>query len=334
MYLSEVPKTDKIIISFDIRDKHFDFTTDLLPFVDSEDPENTVYSAPIVIMGNRLHLDSRCKNMMVRYLNQLSGRLHVWKNISLSYTKRPEPGYIIKGQGDSIPVNRRHSIRIPVNYKSACTISLIDGKYPCVVNDISITGVGINIGSDLAEKNVIHRQIYTEFEDELLKKRFYLKANILHTFRLDASTVRCGCEIINITPSINEYINIKQTHSLAKVANYSAIINGDLNAILTDASDLILKSSAEAAFNDVPEDDANGGALPAPAPDQKSTGTLKEGRTAPVTELKYTPSPLKAKTAGDSYWLKDGGVCPVCEQGFLTFMEDAYHCNNCGSILE
>ena len=248
MYLGEIPKTDKIVISFDIRDKHFDFTTDMLPFVSPEDSDNTVFCAPIIIKDNVLHMDNRCRNVHVRYLNALSGRLHVWRGVTVTFSKKPQSSYILQAKGDSTPVNRRHSIRIPVGYKSACTISLIKGKYPCVVNDISISGIGINIGSELAEKNVEKRQIYTEFEDDILKKRFYVKAKILHTFKLNATTVRCGCEIINVTPSLNEYINIKQTHSLARAAVFNSSLNKELNEILSDDTDLLSKN-AEAIFS-------------------------------------------------------------------------------------
>ncbi|MBQ9606454.1 MAG: PilZ domain-containing protein [Lachnospiraceae bacterium] len=298
MYLSEVPKTESIIIAFDIKDKHFDFTTNLLPYADAEDPENTIYAEPIIILENALHIDNRCHHMEIRYLNPISGRLHVWKDVSIRYQRKPERSYIIKGNGDSTPVNRRHSVRISVGYRSSCTISMLDGKYPCVVNDISITGIGINVGSDLESKNLIHRLIYTYFEDDVLEKIFHVKARILHVFRMNPSTVRCGCEILSISPSINEYINVKQTHVLARASNYT---DEALNAGLNDFED-------------------------------ESIAAAKKTEAAYIQKQPVAPAAPPQHDA--SYWLKDGGVCPVCEKGRLHFLTDAYYCDICGSILE
>ena len=218
MYLGEIEKTDNIVISFDLGDRHFDFTTTLLPDTDKEDARKTIYSECVTVNDLPIHIDSRCNNVEIRYLNQISGRTHFWKDVSVEY--EPEGRYRIHCDNDSTPENRRRAVRIGINRKSDCIISLLNGRYPCTVNDISVTGIGLNIDVALADKNLHHRLIYTHFEDHILRKRFYIKARCLHCTKLDNKTVRCGCEIISITPSINEYINIKQTHRLAKLANY------------------------------------------------------------------------------------------------------------------
>ncbi len=224
MILGEIQKTDNIIISFEIGTKHFDFTTALLPKVDKEHPDHVIYSDPILIQGSCLKIDNnKCQNQSLKYFNQRSGRTHIWKNPEIEYRSKPRGHYHIKCEAESILENRRRALRVPINSRSSCTMSDLEGKYPCTVCDVSVTGVGINIDIALAEKNPLHRLVYTQFKDEITECVFYITARVLHSTPLDRKTSRCGCEIINVSPSINEYINLKQMHKLAKANLYEEI---------------------------------------------------------------------------------------------------------------
>lgn len=220
MLLGEIPKTDNVLISFDLADKHFDFTTTLLPNTDKENPKGKIITEPVVIQGNSLHIDSRCRNQALRYLNPFSGRTHEWKDVSIQYVKNNNTEkYEIFCDRDSIPVNRRGAVRIPLWITTECTVSGLEGRYPCDIYDISVTGVGINIDVELAEKHLLNRLIYTHFEDVILDKKFFIKCCCLRCTPVGGSVMRAGCEIINVTPSINEYINERQTHKLFRHFN-------------------------------------------------------------------------------------------------------------------
>ena len=221
MILGEIPREDNIIISFEIGKKHFDFTTSLLPKIDKEEPDLVVYSDPIMIQGSCLKIDNnKCQNQSLKYYNQRSGRTHIWYNPEIEYRPTPRGHYHIKSDQESTLENRRRALRVPINFKSSCTMSDLEGKYPCTVCDVSVTGVGINIDISLAEKNPLHRLVYTRFRDEIMEKDFFITARVLHSTPLDSRISRCGCEIINVSPSINEYINLKQMHKLAKANLY------------------------------------------------------------------------------------------------------------------
>ena len=224
MILGEIPREDNIIISFEIGTKHFDFTTSLLPKVDKDEPELVVYSEPIMIQGSCLKIDNnRCHNQSLKYFNQRSGRTHIWTDPEIEYRPKPRGHYHIKCNDESRLENRRRALRVPINFRSTCTMSNLDGKYPCTVCDVSVTGVGINIDIALAEKNPVHRLVYTRFRDEIMGKDFYITARVLHSTQLDRKTSRCGCEIVTVSPSINEYINLKQMHKLARANLYDEI---------------------------------------------------------------------------------------------------------------
>lgn len=217
MILGELPRTDNIVISFDIGSKHFDFTTSLLPKVDKDKPDEIVYSEPIMINGRCLKIEnSKCVNQKIKYFNQRSGRTHYWKDPEIEYRTSPRGHYAIRSERASELENRRRAIRVPINYRSSCTMSDLEGKYPCMVYDVSVSGVGINIDITLAEKNPLHRLVYTQFKDEVINRVFYITAKVLHTTPLNSKITRCGCEIITVSPSINEYINMRQLHHLAK----------------------------------------------------------------------------------------------------------------------
>ncbi len=224
MILGEIPREDNIVISFDIGSKHFDFTTSLLPKVDKNDPDSVIYSDPIMINERCLKIEnSKCVNQKIKYFNERSGRTHFWKDPEIEYRTSPRGHYAIRCDKASDLENRRRAIRVPINYRSSCTMSDLDGKYPCMVYDVSVTGVGINIDIALAEKNPMHRLVYTQFKDEVIDRVFYITARVLHSTPLDPKTTRCGCELISVSPSINEYINMKQMHKLAKANLFEEI---------------------------------------------------------------------------------------------------------------
>ncbi len=220
MYLWEIPKTENIVISFFLSGRKFNFTTSIEP--KEREEKDGIYIPPIVVAGSTLNLDNRCENFAIHYMNQASGRTHIWNNVSIIHEYGEKERYAIVSKDESVPENRRGAVRIPVGIQADCTISLMNGKYPCYINDISVTGIGANVDVRLAEKNLMHRLIYTHFTDEVLKKTFYIKGRILHVTIQKDGSARCGCEILTITPSINEYINLKQTYRLARATQFRA----------------------------------------------------------------------------------------------------------------
>ena len=298
MILGEIPKTDNLIISFEIGKKHFDFTTSLLPKVDKEQPDHVIYSDPIMIQGNCLKIDNnKCLNQSLKYFNQRSGRTHIWKNPEIEYRPKPRGHYHIKCDAESTMENRRRALRVPINSKSICTMSDLEGKYPCTVCDVSVTGVGINIDIALAEKHTIHRLVYTQFKDEAINTVFYITARVLHSTPLDSKTSRCGCEIINVSPSINEYINLKQMHKLAK-ANLYEEISGMTVANEPETAD----KTGEAGGSDRKE----GG--------PEFSDSFKKHH--PISFLSH------------------GDICPICEYGHVMFNDGVFVCSACESIID
>ncbi|MBR5375642.1 MAG: PilZ domain-containing protein, partial [Lachnospiraceae bacterium] len=221
MYLWEIPKTDNIIISFFLSGRKFNFTTSIEP--KEREEKDGIYIPPIIVAGSVLNLDSRCENFAVLYTNQASGRTHIWNRVEVRHEFGDRERYAILSEDESVPENRRGAVRIPVGIQADCTISLLSGKYPCYINDISVTGIGANVDVKLAEKNLMHRLIYTHFTDSILGKTFYIKGRILHVTIQKDGSARCGCEILTITPSINEYINLKQTYRLARATQFEKV---------------------------------------------------------------------------------------------------------------
>lgn len=220
MFLWEIPKTENIIISFFLSGRKFNFTTSIEP--KEREERDGIYIPPIVVAGSILNLDRRCENFAIHYTNQASGRTHIWNNVDVLHEYGDKERYAIISAAESVPENRRGAVRIPVGIQADCTISLLSGKYPCYINDISVTGIGANVDVKLAEKNLLHRLIYTHFTDDILKKTFYIKGRILHVTTQRDGSARCGCEILTITPSINEYINLKQTYRLARATQFGS----------------------------------------------------------------------------------------------------------------
>lgn len=328
MYLWEIPKTDNVVISFDIKEKRFDFNTALIPAKAKE--ENSIYAEPVIISGKTLRIDARCKNMTIRYLNRRSGRTHVWEGVSVIYEKPPKDMYIITSAKDSVQVNRRRAVRISVNKKSECKVSLLDGNYSCTINDISVTGIGINIDVSLANKNLYHRTISTFFKDQNLKKRFDIQARCLHCTPIDARIVRCGCEIISVEPPINEYINAKQLHKLAKSALHEE----------TDAENTADFYETEILAADEFNDSAD--AAPTAYASENAPAPEKNLFT-PVTETEETKEAEEPEEAEELSWtskpdseliIGEGEICPVCESGILRRSEGYFICISCGSMLD
>ncbi len=284
MFLWEIPKTDNIIISFFLSGRKFNFTTSIEP--KEREEKDGIYIPPIIVAGSVLNLDNRCENFAILYTNQASGRTHIWNNVEVKHEFGEKERYAIISQDESVPENRRGAVRIPVGIQADCTISLLNGKYPCYINDISVTGIGANVDIKLAEKNLMHRLIYTHFTDKILGKTFYIKGRILHVTIQKDGSARCGCEILTITPSINEYINLKQTYRLARATQFDNV------NIQVEAAKLLLE-------------------------DEKKEEPEEETKNY-IWNSKY------------------GGICPVCEEGKLRWVDEekCFICDICESMLE
>ncbi|MCR4908243.1 MAG: PilZ domain-containing protein [Lachnospiraceae bacterium] len=214
MFLGELPKTGKIIISFELQDQAFEFTTDLID--DALSDPHIACAVPISTGGCNLHIDHRCANLCIRYQNLESGEVYLWENARIRYSEDPAPRYIIMSPDSSRQFNRRGAVRVPVNFDTECSISDIDGVYPCTIHDVSITGIGVNFDISIAGQELKGREVSTRFYDEVINKAFRIKGRCVQTTRLTGGTVRCGCEILEVEPSINEYINFKQLRLLSK----------------------------------------------------------------------------------------------------------------------
>ncbi len=299
MYLWEIPKTDNIMISFFLSGRKFNLTTSLVP---EERPEKDgMYVMPIIVAGSVLHLDSRCENLRLVYVNQASKRSHIWnKDIRIDYDEEKKC-YLVTSPEESIPENRRGAIRIPIGIQTDCTISLLNGKYPCCINDISVTGIGANIDLRIEDKKLMHRLIYTSFTDDILKKTFYIKGRIIHVAEMKDRSLRCGCEILNITPSINEYINVKQTYRLARAARYGNDPIGDYIAKEAELDMTVVKEIERVEA---------------------------EALERAEKEAPKIPSFIKNP--------EDYKICPICEEGKLVWddYERCFICQVCESMLE
>lgn len=218
MLIGETHTGENIMLSFTLGGRHFTLSTHISPMA-CEDKAKSVKAEPILIHENTLHLDERCKELEVRYLNPSSGRTHIWRGATISYIPEDDL-YEIHCENDSTPENRRRAVRIPINERTECVISLLNGSYPCIVNDVSVTGVGLDMDARLMDSFLKNRIICTKFRDEAMGCEFCLTAKCLHATKINERIVRCGCELINVTPSMNEYINTKQTHRLKKTDQF------------------------------------------------------------------------------------------------------------------
>ncbi len=297
MYLWEIPTNESIVVSFDLNSKRYDFNTELIP-IRCRVP-NSIYTEPIVVSGKIMRFSSMLKNITIRYLNRRSGRTHTWDGVTIKYEQPPKNLYVITCEKDSFQINRRRAVRIPVNKKAECRISLLEGNYKCIINDISVTGIGINIDVALANKNLFHRIISTKFTDPALRKTFYIEARCLHCTQIDPKIVRCGCEIISVDPPINEYINSKQIKNLAKASQREEI----------EETDIFYESEQ------TPENDA----LSEPIEKAEAEEDEKDS---------WTSKP------DDKLIIGEGELCPVCEKGRLHKSMGYFICESCGSMLD
>lgn len=218
MLIGEIPKDSNIVLGFQLTERRFDMQLHVFQSTITKD-KLAIFTEPIMVCGIISRFSQKYQNIEVRYVNVLSGRTHTWIDVCVEYFDKPFPFYRISCEKESLLENRREAIRIPINVKSTCEISNLDGIYPCVIHNISINGIGIDIDLRLAEKKLIHRTVYTTFNDEVLGRSFSILGICVHTTPVEKNLVRCGCEIMAVEPSINEYINTKQTIELLRAAN-------------------------------------------------------------------------------------------------------------------
>ncbi len=218
MYLGEIPKNEKILLSFDLTGNHYTFSTTVTGH--GTPPMITLHTTTVTMEDDLKYLNGLCKNLEISYLDKRSGRTHIWTQAVLHYITGADEYFEIRCNSHSSPVNRRRAIRIGVGAFSYCSISLIDGQYPCIVIDVSVTGIGIEIDARLAKSDLAHRTIFTRFTDKILNQEFIVIAECLHTTRVNDQIVRCGCELVSVTPPISDFIKTRQLYGLSRAPQY------------------------------------------------------------------------------------------------------------------
>ena len=126
--------------------------------------------------------------------------------------------------GETAPKNRRRFPRINIEKRSDCAISLTEGIYPCIIRDISETGMGLDMNIEYSKENFIGKTFFTHFEDKISDKEFFIIGQCLHVTELSAGKIRCGCKILNATPPINEYIKRRQSACAQEAESTNGVI--------------------------------------------------------------------------------------------------------------
>lgn len=199
----------KVFISCDVGEHHLDFETEM-------HAGNKLKG----IFSNGLFLRFRkpvCSNFVLRYENKASGRVHIWKDFDL--IPKDDMYYEVINSSESMLLNKRGAFRVPINAKSKCTISDIAGEQDCEIHDLSVTGIGIYLWSQVEGPNLQNRIFKVTLKDEVTGGSFFIVATCVQVTYIDDHTYLCGCKIIQSTPSINGYVNLLQVRTLMRSTN-------------------------------------------------------------------------------------------------------------------
>lgn len=215
MLFSEVHTGAQIKVSFQVNNRHFSFTTTVIDM-------NRL--SMIHVNGQPLHIrNSICEKIIVAYVNPDSGRTHIWKEVSIDPVE--DSYYAIEVHDDSVQLNRRNAVRVPINLKALCEISNINDPLEVEVLDLSISGVSFSFNIHCDIPKLIGRTLRLEFSDSIEKAAFVINAVIVNVNVSEELSYRCGCSILDSKPPVNTYVNRKQISRMLRFTNHTTIKN-------------------------------------------------------------------------------------------------------------
>ena len=219
MLIGEIPKNTNIVLRFHLTKRWFEVPLNVIQNT-YEKEGNAIYTEPIVVCGIVSKFSQGYHGVSVKYQNVLTGITYIWTDIKVEYHSSPFDYYRITSERESTVLeNRRAAVRVPVNIEASCRIGNGKGMSPCTVHDLSIYGVGVNLDLRFAGKNIVNQMIYVTFCDQELEQTYEIYGICTHTTPLKKGLIRCGCKIIEVKPSINEYVSTRQTAELIRAAN-------------------------------------------------------------------------------------------------------------------
>lgn len=142
---------------------------------------------------------------------------YVWSDVKI-ITANFKKGtyYLIMSNQNAKELNRRSSFRQWIGHDGNLKMGLSAGSNAVVIRDISTTGVGIIVRSDLVEPRIgemVHITYSDKVNDGIFDKEFNFSLNAFVARKeiVDGNRTIIGCRFEKPNESIGKYINLKQT---------------------------------------------------------------------------------------------------------------------------
>ncbi|MDO5574158.1 MAG: PilZ domain-containing protein [bacterium] len=185
-----------------------------------EENHNIIYTSTIEHEGKILTFDT----VEARVLVEVPGEkpiLFRGAKIIPCKGENQQKIYRIKVDGIGIEYNRRSAFRCFLGHNTSLTLEDDSKQYRAILKDISSTGFGIVLTSDVLppEKLEIGMKCNTTINDRI--DRFNnvnigLQGTVCRVTEVDGGKYVCGCELLLRSYEIDKYISLKERINLAR----------------------------------------------------------------------------------------------------------------------
>lgn len=162
-----------------------------------------------VLKDNECIIDFSDKSVKCSAIGISDTKLYQWRRVALVKMKFLDLGtvHLMVSNDESKSFNRRSEYRLSLTCEADLHIKDVEGKFRCIVRDISAHGIGIMVNADME----IDRQSVISIVFTYEGTEFEVRARVIRKVHSNNNRVLVGCLIGGCNVDLPKFINAEQS---------------------------------------------------------------------------------------------------------------------------
>ena len=162
-----------------------------------------------VLKDNECIIDFSDKSVKCSAIGISDTKLYQWGRVALVKMKFLDLGtvHLMVSNDESKSFNRRSEYRLSLTCEADLHIKDVEGKFRCIVRDISAHGIGIMVNADME----IDRQSVISIAFTYEGTEFEVRARVIRKVHSNNNRVLVGCLIGGCNVDLPKFINAEQS---------------------------------------------------------------------------------------------------------------------------
>ena len=219
MYVEELKAEDLVTIEAAKGDNVVKIETSVVEASSERDQERldsikekikTTHCALVqVLKDNECIIDFSDKSVKCSAIGISATKLYQWERVALVKMKFLDLGtvHLMVSNDESKSFNRRSEYRLSLTCEADLRIKDVEGKFRCIVRDISAHGIGIMVNADME----IDRQSVISITFTYEGTEFEVRARVIRKVHSNNNRVLVGCLIGGCNVDLPKFINAEQS---------------------------------------------------------------------------------------------------------------------------